>query len=179
MPVGVKPCKWVPEHGKGGAFCLDIPPKGIVLRLGLSFWLWKLKAKLFLPLRFGTPICEVGLNRACLALLWPRVVVREAPMPDLIDGNGLCIGHMFFPHPEEDMGTNMEILCPLCSACSMSGGELRKCFIYYGLGVDQTLESNWSPGGVRVNPESEMRQEVAKDLRMLNKILNRIIHHNF
>lgn len=35
----------------------------------------------------------------------------------------------------------------LSLACSVSMGRLGKCFVHCGPGVDQTLGSNWSPGG--------------------------------
>lgn len=57
-------------------------------------------------------------------------------------------------------------------------GRLRKCFVYHGPGVGQTLGSNWSPGGVRGIPESEARQEEAKEFKILNRVLNRIINNN-
>lgn len=69
-----------------------------------------------------------------------------------------------FPHPQENQDTNKEI--PL-SCISVSMGRPRKCFIYY------------SPGGIRGIPESEVKQKEAKEINIMNRILNTIINNNF
>lgn len=59
-----------------------------------------------------------------------------------------------------------KFLCPLAIFCiSVSMGRLRKCFIYY------------SPGGIRGIPESEVKQKETKEVKIMNRILDRIINN--
>lgn len=137
---------------KKGPFCLDVTPEAIDLRLGLSSWLWKLEAKLFPPLRLGTPCCQMGPNRACPALLWPRVVVGEGegPMPNRWEWT-LYWAHVrgYFPLPEKNRVQTWRILCVLYRLQLRVSGQAQKMLhlLWSRSRSDRDLESSWSPGG--------------------------------